>query len=351
MSARRRDRRPPCGLDRRAPARGRAAPSATRSPRELLALYGALLDVAGARVPERARADRPRADEPAAYVGAIASCPRGRGDRHGAGRRALARRSRDRSRRAIGERWPRWLAGEAQDAGRRVPGARGHGRRCWKRWASGRRGVRAAARRRAAAARAAAGRPQVSYFTDCGRGPGHAGRACLLCCPLRHDWIYPRMTCAGVRRDESTAASCADLRRDAGAASRTCASTRARRCQPLPDRRSIWTRDRGARCPIVDELAALPLDLYAAEQRLRRKIVAEPHGDLMEAHDERPDGRLLHRHDALHRLQGLRGGVQGVEPAPRGTRRVPGDSYDNTGQLDEQNWRHVQFIDKSPTRR
>ena len=35
-------------------------------------------------------------------------------------------------------------------------------------------------------------------------------------------------------------------------------------------------------------------------------------------------GRLLHRHVGLHRLQGVRGGVQGVEPRPRGRPRLDG---------------------------
>ena len=49
----------------------------------------------------------------------------------------------------------------------------------------------------------------------------------------------------------------------------------------------------------------------------------------------------------LHRLQGLRGGLQGVE------RRCPtdglvftGHSYDNTGELGAATWRHVAFIEQ-----
>ena len=63
--------------------------------------------------------------------------------------------------------------------------------------------------------------------------------------------------------------------------------------------------------------SALPLDLYARERGFA-KIVPEPDGNGRENHHGQ-DGRLLHRHDALHRLQGVRGRVQGVEPA-RGTR-------------------------------
>ncbi len=39
---------------------------------------------------------------------------------------------------------------------------------------------------------------------------------------------------------------------------------------------------------------------------------------------------LLHRHHALHRVQGLRGRLQGVEPAPRPRAQVP-RRFDNTG--------------------
>ena len=61
---------------------------------------------------------------------------------------------------------------------------------------------------------------------------------------------------------------------------------------------------------------------------------------------------LLHRHDALHRLQGLRGGLQGVEPAARGRPRAsPGCRYDNTGALGATTWRHVAFVGAAPPKR
>ena len=44
--------------------------------------------------------------------------------------------------------------------------------------------------------------------------------------------------------------------------------------------------------------------------------------------------RLLHRHERLHRLQGLRGRLQGVEPRARGRAAAsPATRYDNTGAL------------------
>src|SRR6184192_4509165 len=58
---------------------------------------------------------------------------------------------------------------------------------------------------------------------------------------------------------------------------------------------------------------------------------------------------VLHRHHGLHRLQGVRGRVQGMEPAPAengGIRELSGDSYDNTRKLDGIHWRHVRFIEQ-----
>ena len=56
--------------------------------------------------------------------------------------------------------------------------------------------------------------------------------------------------------------------------------------------------------------------------------------------------RLLHRHVGLHRLQGLRGRLQGVEPRARGRPDWTGESYDNTGALGANTWRHVAFIEQ-----
>ena len=49
----------------------------------------------------------------------------------------------------------------------------------------------------------------------------------------------------------------------------------------------------------------------------------------------------------LHRLQGLRGRVQGVEPRARGRpATAPGTRYDNTGGLGANTWRHVAFVEQ-----
>ena len=59
-------------------------------------------------------------------------------------------------------------------------------------------------------------------------------------------------------------------------------------------------------------------------------------------------GRLLHRHERLHRLQGLRGRVQGVERRARGRARAsPASRYDNTGELGANTWRHVAFVEQT----
>ena len=60
-----------------------------------------------------------------------------------------------------------------------------------------------------------------------------------------------------------------------------------------------------------------------------------------------PDG-VLHRHHDLHRLQGLRGRLQELERLSSDVFTLSGDSYDNTRQLNGENWRHVQFIEQFP---
>ena len=55
---------------------------------------------------------------------------------------------------------------------------------------------------------------------------------------------------------------------------------------------------------------------------------------------------LLHRHLGVHRLQGVRGGVQGVEPDPDVDQGFTGNSYDNTVELGADTWRHVAFVEQ-----
>ena len=56
---------------------------------------------------------------------------------------------------------------------------------------------------------------------------------------------------------------------------------------------------------------------------------------------------ILHRHLDLHRLQSVRGRVQGVERHSRATASTcSASSYDNTGALGASTWRHVAFIER-----
>ena len=48
----------------------------------------------------------------------------------------------------------------------------------------------------------------------------------------------------------------------------------------------------------------------------------------------------------LHRLQGVRGRVQGVEPCPTASRASPAARYDNTLALGADTWRHVAFVEQ-----
>jgi formate dehydrogenase iron-sulfur subunit len=48
----------------------------------------------------------------------------------------------------------------------------------------------------------------------------------------------------------------------------------------------------------------------------------------------------------MHRLQSLRSGVQGMEPGPEDGLNLLGMSFDNTGMLGANSWRHVAFIEQ-----
>ena len=79
---------------------------------------------------------------------------------------------------------------------------------------------------------------------------------------------------------------------------------------------------------------------------------ADEHADGVLAGDVRRRGAaadgLLHRHERLHRLQGLRGGVQGVERRARGRARLHAATPTTTpAQLGANTWRHVAFIEQT----
>ncbi|HEY7200631.1 MAG TPA: formate dehydrogenase accessory protein FdhE [Candidatus Dormibacteraeota bacterium] len=109
------------------------------------------------------------------------------------------------------------------------------------------------------------GPPQLGYFALTGEdlvtGPRH-----LVCARCASTWVYPRMACAGCGEETgarlpvySDADQFPHLRIDA---CETC------RRYLL----SVDLRRDAAAVPEVDELAALPLDLYAAERGLTKVV-------------------------------------------------------------------------------
>jgi FdhE protein len=109
------------------------------------------------------------------------------------------------------------------------------------------------------------GRPQVAYFSDAGEtlvtGPRY-----LVCSRCHHTWLFARMTCAGCGEQSGPklpiygeAQQFPHLRVDA------CDSCGGYLL-------TVDLRKAPGAVPIVDDLAAVPLDLYAREQG-KRKIV------------------------------------------------------------------------------
>jgi formate dehydrogenase maturation protein FdhE len=103
------------------------------------------------------------------------------------------------------------------------------------------------------------GRPQLSYLTDAGEALVSRPRM-LLCCRCGESWIYPRMTCAGCGEQSTEKLPIfADAER--------LPHLRVDACQSC--RRYLITvdgRKEPEAVPVVDELAALPLDLDARER-------------------------------------------------------------------------------------
>jgi FdhE protein len=103
------------------------------------------------------------------------------------------------------------------------------------------------------------GMPQVSYLTDAGEALV-SGPRLLLCCRCGGSWIHQRMTCAGCG-EQSTA------RLPIFADPERFPHLRADACEVC--RRYVITvdlRKDPEAVPIVDELAALPLDLELRER-------------------------------------------------------------------------------------
>jgi FdhE protein len=223
--------------------------------RDLLRLYEALLDV---QEPAflTARDDRPAPDGLAAY--AARGLMEIAGATQAAGPPALAAVVRERLREGQpAQLVSRWLAGERQAPvdeylARAVtapvlealgPAA---GAAC-----SGRRDERGCP--------LCGGLPQLSYLTDAGETLV-SGPRMLLCCRCGESWIHQRMTCAGCGEESTTKLPIfADGDR--------FPHLRADACETC--RRYLITidlRKDAEAVPVVDELVALPLDLYVKER-------------------------------------------------------------------------------------
>jgi FdhE protein len=106
---------------------------------------------------------------------------------------------------------------------------------------------------------ACGGPPQVSVFVDSGEALV-TGQRRLVCARCANEWVYPRMTCVACGETEANKqvvfadpAQLPHLRVDA-----------CERCKRYIV--SVDARLEGHAVPVVDEIAALPLDIAAAER-------------------------------------------------------------------------------------
>ena len=261
--------------------RRRAAELAERYDfaREPLALYGAVAE-AQEWVFERARADRPSVDALAAYV-ARAALPDVMSAVMSAGtetlREAVLLRFHDGDlERAVTS----WLRGDTQDGvdtflaraatapvlealpevARALPMTRSsQGENPWQPPHSSQGENPLQPPQEARVCPACGGSPQVSVFIDSGEALV-TGQRRLICARCAHEWVYPRMTCVACGETESSKlVVLADpdqlphLRIDA-----------CERCKRYIV--SVDARLEGHAVAVVDELAAIPLDIVAAER-------------------------------------------------------------------------------------
>ena len=197
--------------------------------------------------------------------------------------------------------------------------------------------------RRARAWSTAAGRRSSPRATrDRGAGAGHRADAAAA---GRRAGASTRSGCptTGARNGLSTGDAANELLPSSLDPNVHIQETKAAACDIRPGR-----RPRGPAC------VALVAEYRAAGGHHRPQpdggrptdVAAEPAAEPAAA-----DG-VLHRHLGVHRLQGLRGGVQGVERGPRGRARPsPACRYDNTGGAGRRTWRHVAFIEQARDRR
>jgi FdhE protein len=107
------------------------------------------------------------------------------------------------------------------------------------------------------------GAPQVSWFESSGEALVAGGRR-LLCSRCAFSWGYPRMTCAGC--GETTTSALLVL-----ADEERFPHLRVDACEVCRTYLLTVVLDRDARAvPVVDELAAIPLDLYARERGFQK---------------------------------------------------------------------------------
>ena len=223
--------------------------------REPLALYGAVAE-AQERVFARARADRPSVDALAAYV-VRAALPDVMGAVMAAGTETLREAVLLRFHEGDLERIvTSWLRGDAQE-GTDVFLARAATSPVLEALPEIARALPIAGEERFCPV--CGGLPQVSLFVDSGEALV-TGQRRLICARCASEWVYPRMTCVACGETESSKlVVLADpeqlphLRIDA-----------CERCKRYIV--SVDARLEGHAVPVVDELAALPLDIAAAKR-------------------------------------------------------------------------------------
>jgi FdhE protein len=237
--------------------RRRAAELAERYDfaREPLWLYGALAE-AQERTFERARVDRPSGDDLAAYVVRV-SLPEIMGAVMSAGTETLREAVLLRFHEGDLERMViSWLRGETQD-GTDVFLARAASAPVLEALPEVVRALPIAGEERFCPA--CGGSPQVSVFVDSGEALV-TGQRRLICARCANEWVYPRMTCVACGETESSKlVVLADpeqlpyLRVDA-----------CERCKRYIV--SVDARLEGHAVPVVDEIAAIALDIAAVER-------------------------------------------------------------------------------------
>ena len=239
--------------------RKRAAELAERYDfaREPLALYGAVSE-AQERVFERARADRPTVNDLAGYV-VRAALPDVMGAVMSAGTETLREAVLLRFHEGDLERMvTSWLRGEAQD-GTDVFLARAATAPVLEALPDVSQGENPLPPPQARACPVCGGSPQVSVFVDSGEALV-TGQRRLVCARCANEWVYPRMTCVACgETNGSRLVVLADpeqlphLRVDA-----------CERCKRYIV--SVDARLEGHAVAVVDEIAAIPLDITAVER-------------------------------------------------------------------------------------